>query len=90
MPGKRGNSISISAREGTGIAALLTLVEQTLNKAQIRVELFIPYQRYDVMTTLRSMGRILSETHQEQGTLVEAMLEEGDLWRIRRQLGNCE
>lgn len=90
LPGKRGNSISISAREGTGIAALLTLVEQTLNKAQIRVELFIPYQRYDVMTTLRSMGRILSETHQEQGTLVEAMLEEGDLWRIRRQLGNCE
>ena len=82
-PGRRGEWTHISAKEGTGVDELLAAVEKTLSAQQVRVELLVPYHRYDAMALIRGVGRILSEEHTEQGTLVCAMLEERDLARVK-------
>lgn len=82
-PGRRGEWAHISAKEGTGVDALLAAVEKALSAQQVRVELLVPYHRYEAMALIRSVGRILSEEHTEQGTLVCAMLEERDLARVK-------
>ncbi len=86
IPGSRGEWAHISAKENRGIAELLALVEQKLNHTQIRLELIVPYDRYEAMTLIRSAGRILSEEHTGEGTRVCAMVEEKDLWRIKEAL----
>ncbi len=82
-PARRGEWAHISAKEGTGVDALLAAVEKTLSAQQVRVELLVPYHRYEAMSLIRNVGRILSEEHTEQGTLVCAMLEERDLARVK-------
>lgn len=82
-PGRRGEWAHISAKDGTGVDALLAAVEKTLSAQRVRIELLVPYHRYEAMTLIRSVGRILSEEHTEQGTLVCAMLEERDLSRVK-------
>jgi GTP-binding protein HflX len=80
-------SIAISAKCGDGLDALLQLVETTLNEKQNRVELLVPYDRYEAMRILRACGTIVSEEHTEAGTRVCAMLGEDVLWRVRKALG---
>ncbi len=86
LPGKQGVYAHISAKNGTGLEELLALVERQLNRDQVRVELTIPYDRYDVMSAVRKSGRVLEETHEETGTRVVALLPQDDLWRIKKQL----
>lgn len=86
-PRKRRDAYAISAQSGTGLAALQTAIETQLNHAQQRVELVIPYEKYDAMRTLRETGTILSESHEADGTHVVAMLEESKLYLLQNALG---
>ena len=86
-PGVRGDCVNISAATGQGIAELLEQIEQRLNASRVRVELLIPYSRYDVMHLLHSEGRILNETHEEEGTRIQVQLPESSLQRIKAMLG---
>ena len=38
------------------------------------------------MQLLRSLGTVLSETHEADGTHVVARMEESELWRIKQKL----
>jgi len=86
LPGRRGEWAHISAKEGTGVQELLSLVEKTLSASQVRVELMVPYGRYEAMALIRSAGRILSEEHTGEGTLVTAMVEQAALYRIKEAI----
>ena len=85
-PNNRGDYVAISARTGLQLDTLLTRVETELTKKQIRVELLIPYAKYDAMQTLREVGTILEETHEADGTKIVAMLNEDQLWRVKQKL----
>lgn len=85
-PALRGNAFAISARSGEGIDALLSGIEQALSSAQVRVELVVPYDRYDVMQLLYSLGAVQSETHEGDGAHVTALLDESQLWRVQKKL----
>ena len=86
LPCNRGNAIGISAKTGTGLDLLLAKIEETLNKSQVQIELVIPYDKYEAMQLLRSLGTVLSETHEADGTHVVARMEESELWRIKQKL----
>lgn len=86
LPGHRGEWSHISAKSQEGVEELLRLIEEKLNASQVRLEIIVPYDRYDAMALLRSAGRILSEEHTGEGTQVVAMVEERDLWRIKEAL----
>ncbi len=85
-PNNRGDYVAISARTGLRLDTLLVRVETELTKKQIRVELLIPYAKYDAMQTLREVGTILEETHEADGTKIVAMLNEDQLWRVKQKL----
>ena len=86
LPGHRSEWAHISAKEHIGIDGLLAAVEKKLNAQQVRVELLVPYHRYDAIALIRNAGRILSEEHTEEGARVCAMVEEKVLWRIKEAL----
>ncbi|MEG2216466.1 MAG: GTPase HflX [Clostridia bacterium] len=85
-PPPRSNAVCISAKTGTGLDELKRKIETMLNQSQIRVELIVPYDRYDAMQMIRTTGTILSEEHGEDGTHVTVLLNENELWRIKNAL----
>ena len=83
---KRPNAVGVSAATGAGMDALLTRIEQALDKRSVRVELLVPYDKYEAMRFLRENGVILAEEHTEEGTRVTANMTETELWRVRNAL----
>jgi GTP-binding protein HflX len=80
------NSMGISARTGEGLGALLERMEAVLTSAQRRVELVIPYERYEAMRLIRQCGKVLSEEHEDSGTRLTVLIGEDDLARVKRVL----
>lgn len=83
---ERGETVIISAKNGTGLELLLKKIEDKVNGEYKTVELFVPYAKYDVMQLVRSSGTILSEEHGAEGTAVTAKLKEADIGRINSLL----
>lgn len=82
----RNDGVCISAVTGDGIENLLEKLEQELSKKQVRISILVPYSKYDVLELIRRNGTILSEEHETDGTRVEALVLEGDTWKIRTRL----
>ena len=85
-PPMRGDAVCISARTGAGVETLLQRMEQALSSAQVRVELTVPYDRYEAIRLLHELGAVQSESHEADGTHVVAMLNESQLWRVQKAL----
>ena len=85
IPSKRGG-VCISAKTGAGLTELIARVEEALGHAQVRVELTVPYDRYDAMRLIREAGSILHQEHGADGTHVTAMLSADELWRVKNAL----
>ena len=86
IPGKRDCTVAISAKTGMGIDRLLERIEAELNRTQQKVELVIPYDRYEAIRVLHEIGTVLSESHEADGTHITAMLEESKLYRLKNAL----
>lgn len=85
-PPMRGDAVCISARTGAGVETLLQRMEQALSSAQVRVELTVPYDRYEAIRLLHELGAVQSESHEADGTHVVAKLDESQLWRVQKAL----
>ncbi len=86
-PPRLPGAIAVSAKTGEGLEALLARVEELLAERQHRVELTVPYDRYEAVELIRRLGNILSETHESDGTHITALLHEDALWRVKKLLG---
>lgn len=85
LPHKK-DAVSISASEGTGVSELLERIQEQLSKTQIRIELTVPYAKYDAMQLIRKTATVLSEAHGDDGAHLTLLLDEGELWRIKNAL----
>ena len=47
----------------------------------------IPYDKYEAVALIRAEGRILSETHEEDGTRIRAQLPQSAMHKLKRILG---
>ena len=83
----KNGSVLISAKDGTNLDVLLARIETELNRSQVRVELTVPYARYDAVSVIRENGTILSETHEQDGSHIVAMLESDRLYKVKNVLG---
>ncbi len=90
LPRTRERAVSISAKTGMGIDTLLAKIEAELNRTQQRVELVIPYDKYNAIRVLHEIGTVLSESHEADGTHVVAMLEQSKLYRLKNALEGDE
>ncbi|MBO4847579.1 MAG: GTPase HflX [Clostridia bacterium] len=78
--------VFISAKNGSGLQALLTAAEETLNAGRREVDLLIPYSRYEAMNFIYRSGTVISEEHTDEGTRIKAYLDEADLGQLKKLL----
>ncbi|WP_423920919.1 GTPase HflX [Candidatus Poriferisodalis sp.] len=69
-------SHAISANSGDGVEELLLAVGDRLRHLTEVTELRIPYSRGDALAAVHREGEVLSETHDDDGTLVHARFDD--------------
>lgn len=90
QPAAKGEAAFISAAKGEGIEALLSRAEHALGAERTMAELLIPYDKYEAVALIRAEGRILSETHEEDGTRIRAQLPQSAMHKLKRTLGGSD
>ena len=81
------DGICISAKQKRGTEDLLNAIQKGIGMRQVKIDVLIPYDKYETMHAVRSAGKILSESHEEEGTRLTVLLDEDELWKIRNMLG---
>lgn len=66
------NSVPISALTGQGLPDLLSRLEQVLDEDMTLIDVYLPYERGDLLGLVHQRGMIIRETHEETGTAVVA------------------
>ncbi len=68
--------VPISAREGTGLEALLARIEETVARSRnhVRLDVSIPYDRSELVNLFHRAGQVELEEFNEQGTRVVGMV----------------
>jgi GTP-binding protein HflX len=79
-------SLSISARMGTGIAALIEQVARELESYAMEVEVKIPYANAGVISRLHEQGKILSESYETDGVRIKAVIPRSAARSLQRYL----
>ncbi len=74
--GRYEGSHAISSNSGEGVEELLLAVGDRLRHLTEVTELHIPYSRGDALAAVHREGEVLSETHDDDGTLVHARLDD--------------
>jgi GTP-binding protein HflX len=69
-------SVAVSARTGEGIDDLLLAIGDRLRARTAVVELFVPYERGDVLAELHREGEVVSEAAGDTGVRVRARLDD--------------
>jgi GTP-binding protein HflX len=77
-------SVAASAHTGEGIDALLLAISDRVRSLTTVVELFIPFERGDMLAQVHREGQVLVEQPEAQGMRVRARLEEGSIGRLRQ------
>jgi len=67
-------AVFVSARTGEGIDELLSRISELLPAPSVRMELLIPYDRGEVVSSLHEHGRVLSTDYEEAGTRVVVLV----------------
>lgn len=81
------DGVAVSAKRGKGVDKLLERVESALLSDHRKLELLLPYSRHEVLHLIRERGRVLRESFEEEGTRVEALLDEPLYNKILHMLG---
>ena len=67
-------ALKVSAKTGEGISQLLDRIAEILRKRERTYLLYVPFSQYQMLGELRKQGRIIQETHGEEGTDVKIRL----------------
>ena len=81
-------ALHVSARTGEGMEGLLGAIAKKLRTAEQIYEVLVPFERYGLMSEMRRRGRVLSETHTEEGTLLRLALKTEDLQPLQSRCGH--
>ena len=73
LRGLEPGAVFASARTGEGIADVLEAIARMLPDPAVEVDLLVPYDRGDVVSTLHETGRVLSVGYVEDGTRIRAL-----------------
>jgi GTP-binding protein HflX len=88
-PSVSGPSCAISARTGSGVAALVRQISTLLAAQQERLHVLIPVERGDLLAALRKNGRIAEQTLQDGAFEVTAYVPPKVAGRIRKALATA-
>ena len=74
-PDRMPGALRISAAEGTNLDALLARIEEELDAGAQEVKLWIPFSNYGLLSRLRGLGTVLSQTYEADGAVVTMRME---------------
>ncbi|NYJ18420.1 GTPase HflX [Glaciibacter psychrotolerans] len=74
LRGLEPRAVFVSARSGEGIDEILAAVAELLPRPQVQLDLLVPYDRGDLISSLHEHGQVLSTEYAENGTLVKALV----------------
>jgi len=77
-------SVSISAQENIGIDDLMNMISDILKDFMKKCNLLIPYSEAALLDQIRKLGKILSEEYQNDGILVEAIVDKKMLYQVEQ------
>lgn len=83
---KRENAVYISALKGTGLVELLQKISLLLPSVTRRLNLFIPFSDGATIPFLKKECKVLSESYDENGTRVEAIVENRYIKRVEQYI----
>lgn len=73
LRGLEPNAVFASARTGEGVPEVLDAIARMLPDPAVEIDLLVPYDRGDVVSTLHETGRVLSVDYVEDGTRIRAL-----------------
>lgn len=73
LQGLEPNAVFASARTGEGVAEVLEAIGRMLPDPAVEIDLLVPYDRGDIVSTLHETGRVLSTEYVEDGTRIRAL-----------------
>ncbi|QAY74308.1 GTPase HflX [Agromyces protaetiae] len=73
LQGLEPGALFASARTGEGVEAILDAIAAKLPDPAVEIDLLVPYDRGDVVSTLHETGRVLSVDYVEDGTRIRAL-----------------
>jgi len=76
LRGTQNAAVFVSAKTGEGIERLLGVIADTLPRPTIHTRLHIPFNRGDLVAFVHDHGDVLHTDYDEEGTLLEAMVDE--------------
>ena len=76
LRGLEPKAVFASSRTGEGIDELRELVEETLPVPAVEIRAVVPYDRGDLVSAVHEHGMLLSQTHEEAGTVIHARVGE--------------
>jgi GTP-binding protein HflX len=83
LRGLEPNAVFVSARTGEGIDELRERIARALPTPSLRLELFVPYDRGDIVSALHDRGSIVTSSYEEGGTRIVALVREAEAGALR-------
>ena len=81
-------AILISAKTGQGLDDLKDAVAEAIQETYVPVTFMIPFSRYGILSEIHAAGRVISETHTDEGTEITVMISGEDAGRLARKYGS--
>ncbi len=83
------DAVFISSKENNGIENLLSEVDKRLPNPTKEINLLIPYSKGEILAKIHEEGKIISLTHENEGSRVHAFIPE-DIFHLLRSLDLLE
>ncbi len=80
-------AILISAKTGEGLEELKAKIAETLQASHRPVTFRVPFSRYGILSEIRPLGRVITESHTDTGTEITLVIAEEDAQRLMRKYG---
>ena len=81
-------AILISAKTGQGLDDLKDAIAEASQETYVPVTFMIPFSRYGILSEIHAAGRVISETHTDEGTEITVMISGEDAGRLARKYGS--
>ena len=81
-------AILLSAQTGQGLDDLKDAIAEAIQETYVSVTFMIPFSRYGILSEIHAAGRVISETHTDEGTEITVMISGEDAGRLARKYGS--
>ena len=80
-------AVMVSAKTGEGLEDLKAAVAEAIQETYAPVTFAVPFSRYGILSEIHAAGRVISETHTDEGTEITVMISGEDAERLVRRHG---